>query len=70
MIVGGLIGVVALALLMAFICWPLGSYECRSKWERSGFLTDYGPVQGCLISKDGKTWMPAERYRNADVEIE
>lgn len=46
-----------------FLFWGIGSYQCSSQWKRSGFETSYGPVQGCLISKDGKTWIPADNYR-------
>jgi hypothetical protein len=45
------------------IAWGINSYSCTSKWRMSGFQTDYGVIQGCLISKDGKTWIPAENYR-------
>ena len=39
------------------------SVACKAKWENSGFVTDFGPIKGCLISKDGTTWIPANNYR-------
>jgi len=39
------------------------SARCHSQWNASGFQTDWGPIQGCLISKDGKIWIPAINYR-------
>lgn len=61
-----LIVVLCVAALVACfaIVARLEAYSCNSKWSRSGFETDYGPVQGCLISKDGKTWIPDENYRD------
>jgi len=37
--------------------------SCSSRWEDSGFRTDWGPIKGCRISKDGKTWVPEKNYR-------
>lgn len=48
---------------LGLIAWAVSSYSCHSKWRKSGFQTDYGLVQGCLISKDGKIWIPSENYR-------
>lgn len=57
-----LVGGLMLAVLLGLAYWA-NSAECTNQWERSGFQSDYGFVQGCLISKDGKTWIPAANYR-------
>lgn len=59
------IAMMMLALLAFFIvfAWPVYAWTCHSKWDDSGFVTDYGPIQGCRISRDGKTWIPEDRYR-------
>lgn len=57
-------------LMMIGVIVPIGliamwadSSQCRSQWRASGFQTNWGPVQGCLISRDGVTWIPADNYR-------
>lgn len=37
--------------------------QCRAAWHESGFYTDWGPIQGCRISRDMIHWMPASAYR-------
>lgn len=51
-----------LTVLVSLLMWS-SSVSCHSQWARSGFQTEWGPVKGCLISKDGKTWIPAKNYR-------
>lgn len=41
----------------------LSAASCHRQWQDSEFQTDWGMVQGCRISKDGKRWIPAENYR-------
>jgi len=53
---------VVVILVVGAICWMFASYECSAKWEKSGMATDWGPIQGCLIKRDGK-WIPSENYR-------
>ena len=60
--VGLLLGVIFFAVVGAG-AWMFSAYQCGAKWERSGFRTDFGPIQGCLISRDGREWIPAENYR-------
>lgn len=40
-------------------------WSCESRWQRSGFEVSWGPIQGCLIKKDGK-WIPDKNYRDLD----
>ena len=39
------------------------SVACRSKWEHSGFKSDYGFFKGCVIQLEDGTWIPADNYR-------
>lgn len=52
----------AMALAVGAGYW-IANAKCVNKWERSGFHADYALWQGCLISKDGHVWIPAENYR-------
>lgn len=54
------IGVIA--VLVCFVLWA-DSRGCHSKWAHSGFITSWGPIQGCLISKDGRVFIPEDNYR-------
>lgn len=38
--------------------------QCHRQWNRSEFNVSWGPIQGCLISRDGKTYIPADNYRD------
>lgn len=50
--------VIALVIYLAFA--PL---SCSSRWNESGFVTKWGPIAGCRISKDGERFIPEDRYR-------
>lgn len=56
------ISIVVLGPIFALAFWA-DSASCHSQWRQSGFKTSWGPIQGCLISKDGRAWIPAENYR-------
>ncbi len=49
--------------LIGGILW--NSAACNAKWTRSGFESDYGIIQGCVIKVKGR-WIPEERYRDLD----
>jgi hypothetical protein len=57
-----IIAVLVGTAIFGVACW-FSDAECRSQWRASGFRTDWGPVKGCLISKDGQIWIPADNYR-------
>ena len=40
------------------------NYQCEVVAKKMGRLSDYGPIQGCMISnqKDG-TWIPLNSFR-------
>ena len=57
LIIGTILGVVVGALFL------FNSYVCSSRWEKSGFATSWGPIQGCLIQHEGR-WIPEENYRD------
>lgn len=50
------------AVVLLGMAWGLASYRCSSKWSQSGMATSWGPIQGCLIQRDGR-WIPSENYR-------
>lgn len=53
-----------LFFLAAFgIIGTVNTVECQSRWSQSGFHAQWGPIQGCRISKDGRIWIPEENYR-------
>jgi hypothetical protein len=54
--------IVVSALLFAGIN-ALAGNSCRQQWEHSGFQSEYSFMTGCMISKDGKVWIPADAYR-------
>jgi hypothetical protein len=39
------------------------SKSCHSKWAASGFQTQWSVMTGCLITRDGKTYIPEDNYR-------
>lgn len=57
------------AIILCFLCFiPYYFFEkwsCESRWQKSGFEVSWGPIQGCLIKKDGM-WIPDKNYRNLD----
>ena len=65
--IGG-IGLAVLGPLVALALWA-DSASCHSQWRKSGFQTSWGPIQGCLISKDGRTWIPADNYRALSASV-
>lgn len=42
------------------------STGCHHRWSRSGFEVSWGPIQGCLISHDGSTFVPEDNYRQTE----
>lgn len=46
--------------------YAMDAEQCHSQWSKSGMLSTYGPIQGCLIQMPDKTWIPADRYRNVN----
>lgn len=44
------------------------STRCKAQWAESGFQSKWGWWSGCLISKDGKRFIPDERYRELSDE--
>jgi len=57
------IGFLALCLLGWLIYAP---WSCHSRWDASGMRVSWGPIQGCMISKDGNVWIPSDNYRDID----
>lgn len=57
------VGILVLCLIGWLIYAP---WSCHSRWDRSGMHVKWGPVQGCLISKDARMWIPADNYRDID----
>lgn len=56
--------VAVIVALLGVAIWT-DSIACHSKWERTGFHVDFGPIQGCMI-KTPRGWIPAENYRSLD----
>ena len=42
--------------------FALDAASCHSRWQKSGFQTSWGPMQGCLINVKGQ-WIPERNYR-------
>lgn len=60
----GLAAVVLVLIgLLGFGAYTMERIGCEAKWEHSGFQVQFGAWSSCTISKDGKTWIPAENYR-------
>ena len=57
------LGTLFLILIAVAVVNAVTSVSCSSKWAHSGFQVDYGIMKGCTISKDGKTFIPEENYR-------
>lgn len=56
-------GFIVVAFLMGVGFNYLIGASCHSQWAKSGFAVEYGFIAGCTISKDGKTFIPADNYR-------
>jgi hypothetical protein len=58
-------GVVVLGfiLVMCSVISLLDRIACQNKWQASGWETKWSLTTSCLISKDGKVWIPADAYR-------
>lgn len=57
--------IVILALSIAAGIW-LSSASCYAKWEKAGYETSYGPMQGCMVRVGGK-WIPVETIRDVEA---
>lgn len=53
-------GAAAIILLLLMFGWEMAA--CHGKWEKSGFESSYGPIQGCIVNVNGR-WLPSENYR-------
>ena len=57
---------VGLVILCASMLWAVNEYsrkQCKARWENSGYDTRYSFIGGCLISADGKRWIPGDALR-------
>lgn len=59
---------VLLAAIIIALCLILESCTCSSRWSKSGMMTSWGPVQGCLVKTEGNKWIPEDRVREVDVK--
>jgi hypothetical protein len=41
----------------------ISAYACYSKWQDSGFKSQYGFFQGCRVQLPSGVWIPAENIR-------
>lgn len=60
-----LIELIVLIIFLLIIALPwyfFSKYQCTSRWDKSGYESDFGIVEGCLIKVSDK-WIPAENYR-------
>lgn len=55
--------IVLFLLAVLFGGVKVDEYICHTKWGDSGLSVKYGPLAGCRVSEDGKTWIPEDRYR-------
>jgi hypothetical protein len=59
----------AVAVILAFVALAvllgltLEATACDSRWENTEFQSDWGPMKGCRISRDGRVWIPEQNYR-------
>jgi hypothetical protein len=61
-----LIFVLALLLVWILATW-IGARDCHSRWRGSGFQTSFNLLEGCLVSQDGKTFIPDDHDREFKV---
>ena len=55
----------AAMVFVAFIgvaMW-LDARSCGAQWSSSGMAHSWGPIQGCMIQRADKTWIPDKAYR-------
>lgn len=55
--------VVALFAVIGAIGYSMNKATCRNQWEGSGMKSEYGMVQGCIITLPDGRRIPAENYR-------
>ena len=54
-----------LGVLAAIIVPQYAGYPCHRRWDESGMKVKWEFMSGCKLSKDGgKTWVPANVYRD------
>ena len=41
----------------------VSSEQCERQWKKSGMVSEYGLIQGCMIKRNDGTWIPAKSYR-------
>lgn len=46
----------------------LDSVSCQSKWELSGFRTQWGVLKGCVVQLPNGRWMPEDVIREIDLK--
>lgn len=55
---------IVIAIIAILMSIPLfQSITCRAKWVDSGMQSKWGMWSGCLVSKDGRRFIPDQRYR-------
>lgn len=55
---------IAFIVVIALLGMWADSVSCQHQWEHSGFKTQWGPLKGCMISRDGEIYIPADNYRD------
>lgn len=61
-----IIAVVVIVPASCLVAWG-ESASCHAEWADSGFRSQWGLMSGCRISKDGRIWTPARKWRDLRV---
>lgn len=61
-----------LVFVVAIAAVVVGGYlwkraECMNRWERSGYLSEYRFIGGCMVRRHDGTWLPAGNLR--DIQL-
>jgi hypothetical protein len=60
------LGWILLVVLLLAGVYAIDSYNCKQKWEKSGFRSTYYLISGCLIETRPGQWIPEKNYRELD----
>lgn len=69
---GIILGVIVLSgVILVGTCVVLGGVvsraSCKAEWAQSKFVSSYSLMGGCLISEDGKTFMPEDAFKSVEI---
>jgi hypothetical protein len=55
---------IVMLVVVCVICYIVAMTNCGARWKLSGFKTDYGVFQGCLVEVRAGVWVPSSNVRD------